>query len=323
MKNLATLLVFGFASALAFSQTPRQVAGLTIYSENGETFTITLNNKLKNEVPKSNVKIQNLTMMKYQMHVDFTKETIADFDKAVYLNPGYNVVYMLTKNRKGETVLRPQSQSPINTMAQTTMPNNNVTYTQNQNVRTQPNTNVTYTQTTTAPNSNVTYRQTTTTTTVPNTSMNVNIGNPTGVNVNVNVSDPLMNNSTTYTQTTTTTTSSSTPVYNNNTTINRNNGRCGYPMSNSDFQSAYNSIKSKSFDDTKLTVAKQIINSNCMKTSQVKQLMSLFGFESTKLSLAKYAYMHTYDPNNYYQLNDAFSYSSSIDELNTYINGMR
>lgn len=325
MKKITTLLFFGLISMMVFSQAPRQYANLTIYSENGETFTIKLNNKLKNQVPKSNVKIQHLTMMKYQMYLDFTSETIPDLNENIYLNPGYNIVYVVKKNRKGEFVLRPQSQAPLNTVAQTTAPsnpaarNNNVTYTQNTTAR--PNTNVTYTQTTTAPNSNVTYRQTTTTTTVPNASMNLSVSNPVGVSLNVNVSDPLMNNSTTYTQTTTTT-SSSPAVYNNNS-INRSGGSCAYPMGNSDFQAAYSSIQSKSFDDTKLTVAKQVIGSNCLKTSQVKQIMSLFSFEDTKLSLAKYAYMHTYDPKNYYQLNDAFSFSSSIDALNTYVNGLR
>lgn len=46
-------------------------------------------------------------------------------------------------------------------------------------------------------------------------------------------------------------------------------------------------------------------------------------FEENKLTIAKYAYTKTADPNNYFQLNDAFTFESSIDELNAYINANR
>ena len=49
--------------------------------------------------------------------------------------------------------------------------------------------------------------------------------------------------------------------------------------------------------------------------------MLLFTFEDTRLDLAKYAYGHTFDIGNYYKLNDAFTFESSIDELNKYIRG--
>lgn len=51
--------------------------------------------------------------------------------------------------------------------------------------------------------------------------------------------------------------------------------------------------------------------------------MLLFSFEDTRLDLAKYAYGYTFDIGNYYQINDAFTFSSSIDELNSYIQGFR
>lgn len=96
-------------------------------------------------------------------------------------------------------------------------------------------------------------------------------------------------------------------------------GYCDYPMADNDFASALASIKSKSFDKDKLIVAKQITNSNCLTSNQVKQIMELFSFESEKLEFAKFAYTHTFDPENYYKVNDAFSFSSSISELNNYI----
>jgi hypothetical protein len=49
-------------------------------------------------------------------------------------------------------------------------------------------------------------------------------------------------------------------------------------------------------------------------------MMGQLDFEDTKLQYAKFAYNKTYDIGNYYKLNDAFDFSSSIDELNAYIN---
>lgn len=62
-----------------------------------------------------------------------------------------------------------------------------------------------------------------------------------------------------------------------------------------------------------------MIDANCLLSYQVKQIILLFGFEDTRLELAKYASGHTYDPGNYYMLNDAFTFESSIEELNNYI----
>ena len=50
-------------------------------------------------------------------------------------------------------------------------------------------------------------------------------------------------------------------------------------------------------------------------------MMMELSFDSAKLDYAKFAYNKTYDIGNYYKLNDAFDFSSSIDELNAYING--
>ena len=183
--------------------------------------------------------------------------------------------------------------------------------------------------------------------------MNVNMG---GVNVNTSASgnDNGMNSSTnmnvggvsssttTYSSTTTTTTTSSSNTGNNNNTQNTNTQiqqkpvqqqkpayvlpgysgptGCPMPMTNESFATAKQSISSKSFEDSKLTIAKQIVGSNCLLCSQVKEIMLLFGFEDTRLEFAKLAYKHTFDIGNYYQLNDAFKFESSIDELNQYIN---
>ena len=47
--------------------------------------------------------------------------------------------------------------------------------------------------------------------------------------------------------------------------------------------------------------------------------MQLFNFESSRLEFAKFAYPYTFDQGNYYKLNDAFQFESSIDELNEFV----
>ncbi len=93
-----------------------------------------------------------------------------------------------------------------------------------------------------------------------------------------------------------------------------------YGMSTADFSALKNSINAQSFDSSKLSIAKQAISSNTLTAAQVKELVGIFDFDSSKLEIAKFAYGKTVDRNNYYQVNDAFTFSSSIDELATYIN---
>lgn len=165
------------------------------------------------------------------------------------------------------------------------------------------------------------------------TGINVHDGGTQQGNVNMNTN---MNVSQTSTSTTTTTTSTSgnmvrpnnsqngvNPDINKNTnqTQMQNNNGCYSAMAPDAFASAKNSISSKSFEDTKLSMAKQIASSNCLSSSQVKEIMGLFSFEDSKLTFAKFAYGRVVDKNNYFMVNDAFTFSSSSDELNEFIQG--
>lgn len=96
---------------------------------------------------------------------------------------------------------------------------------------------------------------------------------------------------------------------------------CDLPMDAEAFQDAKRSISSKTFESSKMTLAKQIIRSNCFLASQVSSLVSLFTYESDKLDIAKFAYPQTYDQGNYYKVNDAFEFESSIGKLDDFING--
>lgn len=86
-----------------------------------------------------------------------------------------------------------------------------------------------------------------------------------------------------------------------------------------EFSSIASAICNRPFDCDKLLVAKQAANGKLLSADQVRRIMGLFTFESTKLDFAKWAYHTTLDPQNYYIVNDAFTFSSSIRALDDFI----
>ena len=162
------------------------------------------------------------------------------------------------------------------------------------------------------------FSQTSTTTTVGqgvNVGANVNIG---GVNMNVSINDPMGH---TVTETTTTTTNSGGNFNNNNNYEEpiRQGCRNRNPMNQRDFASALATVKNLGFDETRLKTAKQIAGSNCLNTNQIVQICEIFGFESSKLDFAKFAFDFCVEPKNYFKINNVFGFSSSVDELTDYI----
>ncbi len=99
-----------------------------------------------------------------------------------------------------------------------------------------------------------------------------------------------------------------------------NNNRA---MNSQDFNQAKETLRRVWFENTRVTSAKQIISENYFTTQQVKELLQLFTFENNKLDLAKHAYGRTTDRNNYFVINDVFTFNNSKDELARYIRDFR
>jgi hypothetical protein len=108
---------------------------------------------------------------------------------------------------------------------------------------------------------------------------------------------------------------------------NNNNGnnipRSPQQMSDNSFAMAKETIRKESFDNTRMTVAQQIADNNYFTTAQVKELVKLFAFEDRKLDFAKYAYARTLDRNNYFTINEVFSFSRTKEDLADYIKNFR
>jgi len=285
-----------------------QNSNMIIFSENGERFQVVLNGVLQNADPETNVLITGLNAPSYKLKVLFENE-ISDLDKSIYFQEGSaQYTYALKKNRKGEYVLRFQNSVPL---AQAPPP---------------PATQIVHVYSATPPSTSVTVTQTTTTSHVdPGTGTHVHVdANMNGMNVNMSI-----NETNTSSTTTTTTTTSSSSISNTGSEVvyvlpgYDGYYGCPYPMADPDFEMAKRSIESKDFSDSKLRVAKQVLDVNCLLCSQVYQIVGLFDFEDDKLEIAKYAYGSTLDIGNYFRINDAFEFESSIEELDEYILGYR
>ena len=97
------------------------------------------------------------------------------------------------------------------------------------------------------------------------------------------------------------------------------NPRCNMPMPTNEFNSLKAQVNARYFDSSRLTVAKQACRYNCMTSDQIRDLCRIFSYESSRLDFAKYAFEYCYDRYRYYMVGQAFTYSSSVDDLNRYI----
>jgi len=86
------------------------------------------------------------------------------------------------------------------------------------------------------------------------------------------------------------------------------------------FASALRSIDLATFDSDQIRASKQIIRRNGASSEQIAEIMGILSHESSRLEIAKFGYEFVGDPRNYHVVNDVFWFSSSIRELDRYIN---
>jgi hypothetical protein len=297
MKNF----IFLALAILTVSFTMAQTANVVFFTENGEHFSLVMNGMLQNDQPQTNIKVTELPAPSYKVKIIFADQKLHEISKTIYMNPGNETTYAIKFIKKKGYTLRMMNTYPVMSEYEIIPGQMVVGY--------HPK--------------GVTSGNATATSIVNNTTINNNVTiSANGVGNNVNV---VNNNEGAGSQQAGSTTGVNTDPGTNagQYVLPGYNGPygCPWPMTPGDFSDAKVSISSKSFEDSKLTIAKQIIQTNCLLCNQVKEIMLLFSFESTRLEFAKYAYAYTLDLRNYYKLNDAFTFESSIDELNKYIQG--
>ena len=328
MIRLSTILCSGL---LFVAGLQAQTSDIIVFSEMGEKFTLIIDGDVKNEVPATRVvatAIRNETPLLVVRLVD---PSVQPVKQNAWMEYGKEYTLKLTTNKKGEYVLRMQGQAALGsskpTESTTSVPANfeEDGAASGQPDNSQPTTGGGTTTTTTV--------QTTEEGGIDGENVNMNIGiNGVGINMNVGVTDGITGNTSSTTTTHTTTTHTTTmveeppvrptivkepPVYH----MPGYSGPvgCAMPMGAGEFSDAQTSISGKGFEESKMTLAKQIGGGHCFSVEQVKSIMGLFSFEDSKLDFAKFAYDHVHDIGNYYKVNDVFSFESSIDALDQFI----
>jgi len=295
---------------------------LVVFNSANDKFYLYVNGIRQNDIPELNVRVTGILQPRVKVKIVFeNNKRYPDINQSVYFNweeeekNNWEFVCELS-NKKGFYKLKFFSAAPV----EKTKPANQyvVPYHEYEGTpvsQPQPSAgNATHSQTITS--------STVITTGSPSSSQSPGINiqiNPGGGTFQVQTGSVHQNTSSSMQQTTTII---SNTVISSGTTVSPNASsggtvgtiRCS--VTDAEFESIKKSISSKSFEDSKLTTAKQISDSRCLKSSQVRDIMKLFSFESTRLEFAKYAYKKVADKENYYLVNDAFQFETSIEELN-------
>ena len=93
----------------------------------------------------------------------------------------------------------------------------------------------------------------------------------------------------------------------------------GQSANNQYFSQFLSSLKSESFDSSRLQNAKVYASKTNLSASQIKDIAATFTFDSNRLDWAKAAYNSCYDKGNYFLLRETFTFSSSYSELQDYV----
>lgn len=91
------------------------------------------------------------------------------------------------------------------------------------------------------------------------------------------------------------------------------------PMTDQDFAAAKRQVEGESFESSKLRRVKQMSDANYLLCSQIKELLDVLSFESSKLEYAKYAYPKTYDQANYEIVKTGLQHSKSKEEVTAFL----
>ena len=288
-QKFSLLVLF---TIFSFTNLWSQTRELEIFSGGGEKFILYFNGIQQTGEPVTNVRVSDIQQDFVSVRIVFDDKTKGELSKNFPLNAGTLTTAQIKLNNKGSYKLAYMGEVAI-----ASAPAPAPTQVKRAYSSTPVETTTTTTSTTINSNDN------------PNMNINMNVA---GTAMSVNMTG--MEGTTTYTETTTTTTTSSSG-FDNMEEAPVDEG-CVAPMKATDFAEDKKSIELKSFEDSKLAIAKQVTDVNCLSTNQVKEIIRLFSFEETKLEYAKYAYPYTFDQNNYYKVNDEFTFEATIEELN-------
>ena len=291
--NSATFLSFFFLVFFASAQT----SNIQIYSENQEPFGLKINGQQVSSLDDNTHNVSGMIQgVNYEILIDYTMPTTPDVK--VYLNIRENnekgvLSFMVPKFFQGSLIYQ-----GVNKLDNDISMNGNVSINMNLN---QEGLNVSIGMDDNSNTGQVSSSSSTTmassTTTTSTTTNNNNI-NPTPANTNGTNSTPT-----------------------NTVYADGYSGKigCSQPVSSERFKSMMESVNNASFAEDQVRVAKRILKTNCLTIDNLVLILEEISFDEDQLELAKFAYEHVYDLDNYYKVYNVFSFSKSGEELEEYI----
>lgn len=102
-----------------------------------------------------------------------------------------------------------------------------------------------------------------------------------------------------------------------------NNNQFANAMSTARFNDLLNSMEAASFENNRMQVVKQALDRNQLTTTQLTKIMKTLSFESSRLRIAKMAYPKVVDKQNTYKINQGFTFASSRDDFDKFVENSR
>lgn len=92
-----------------------------------------------------------------------------------------------------------------------------------------------------------------------------------------------------------------------------------HTMTEIDFNNFLNTIRKQSFEKDKDQQIRTYMKNAFMTTAQIKQVIKLLTYDSSRLELAKFLFNRCIDKQNYFEIANELQFSSSKLELNDYV----
>ncbi len=311
MKTIQLFTAF-FCSLLSLICLGQASSNLEVFSENGDPFFLVINGVPQNDQAMANVRAEGLTGEFHKILVRFSDASLGTATQNFALEPGMEQRAIVVLKKKGGFAIRPFGEPTALREVAPSAPS------RSEVIVDAP---VEHVSTRVTPSTEITQSAQPTRSTGERVNIEMGAGEQRiGINIDItHDSDFDMTGSTTTKATQeidySTEMTPAPPAAKEKVAV-----ACT-PMASQSFAGAKKSISSKSFADDKMTTARQVLKSNCLSSSQIVEVIELFSFEDDKLSFAKAAYDRCSDPENYWKVNDAFTFSDSIEQLDEYLQG--
>jgi len=308
MRHFFFSFLFLLPSAL-FAQ-----GSLIFFTENGERFTLTVNGQTINYQPDTRVRFDGVNTDGVKVNIKFEQAELGTIIKTVLAAPTLEITYNLKRNKKNEWVIRYLSEAPAGTTTPAA-PIAQPAYQDEPAVPAQPQSpsNATPTNGSVGFQFNVTDQ---------NGSVGIKMdGNGIQTNTTISGNQTQGNRVDPDAEHETWQPSGSQSRYE----MASAPSKCIVGMWDSELRKGIQTIQSHSFNEEKLASAKQMADNYCFYIGQVKEVLSQFEDDESKLAFAIYAYskIASTDSKEYYTLSSLFIHGVTKSQFDEFLKSQK